>query len=184
LANKKQKFAHKDLIQEDITDERNLHEAMTADINNIVKRAKAVGINPSTIINDIATAVRNVQHSQEGVITDTDVKQKKKALIEKVQEMLQKYGIEGIVIGIYYEDPFGIAPSTKRTLELKPYGKLYEHYPGGHFHDVELDSYWLENMYHPKSILLNLMAALVLVTEKNKAQIHEIESAFDFGDKD
>jgi hypothetical protein len=39
-------------------------------------------------------------------------------------------------------------------------------------------------MYHPKRILCNLMAALVLVTEKNKTKIHEIESAFDFGDKD
>jgi hypothetical protein len=42
----------KDFIQEEED------KAMTADINNIVKRAKAVGINPSTIINDIATAVR------------------------------------------------------------------------------------------------------------------------------
>jgi hypothetical protein len=170
----------KDFIQEEED------KAMTADINNIVKRAKAVGINPSTIINDIATAVRNVQHSQEGVITDTDVKQKKKALIEKVQEILRKYSIEGIVIGVHYDDPFEMDKSTKRTLELSPYGNLYEHYPGFHLHnvDLELDSYWLENMYHPKRILCNLMAALVLVTEKNKTKIHEIESALDFGDKD
>jgi hypothetical protein len=63
-ANKKQKFAHKDFRQEEITAEKNLPEAMAADNNDIVKRAKSYGINVSKITQEILTAVKNVQGSE------------------------------------------------------------------------------------------------------------------------
>ena len=59
---------------------------------NIIERARAVGIDTSAILADILNAIRNVNSSMpDGVCTDSNVELKKKALIEKIQQILNKY---------------------------------------------------------------------------------------------
>jgi hypothetical protein len=165
LTNKKQEFSHTDLS------------------NDIVKRAKSYGINVSKITQEILTAVKNVQGSEEGVCTDVDVEQKKRVLIEKIHQVMEKYGIDGTNIEVgSYLDPYVLNVYIEVRSMLSPYYNLYEHYRNGRGAPNELDAYCLYNMHHAKRILYNLIAKLVEVTEKNQAQIQGIESAFDFDD--
>jgi hypothetical protein len=158
------------------------HEAMTADINNIVKRAKAVGINPSKIIHEILTTVRNVQYSEEGVCTDADVVHKWRALFENIQQVMKKYGIyeTDIEIGSYH-DPDVMNGYTEVKLMLSSHGNLYQEDHDGQACPIEFSKYWLAVLHDTKQILYNLIGTLIEVTEKNKAKIKKIEdSALEF----
>jgi hypothetical protein len=158
---------------------------LVTDNNDIVKRAKSVGINVSKITQEILTAVKSVQGLEEGICTDAVVERKKRVLIEKVHQVMEQYGIDGTDIEVgSYLDPYVLNAYIETRSMLAPYYYLDEH-----FHDCrgapnKFDAYCLYNSHHVKRILYNLLAKLVEVTEKNHAQILGIESAFDFDDED
>jgi hypothetical protein len=142
---------------------------------DVMERARAAGINPGPILEDIVNAVRNVNSSNpDGVCTDLDVEQIKRTLLEKVQQILSKYRIDGIEIGSY-PDPYATNGYAEVQLFLASSGHLYERYHDGRTQDIELSSYVLEDLRNPKHILRNLFERLIEMTEKNKAKIKEIE---------
>lgn len=142
---------------------------------NIIEGARAAGINPSPILEGIINVVRNVDSSNpDGVCTDSDVEQLRRILIEKVQNILNKYQINGLEIG-KYPDPYGLNGYAEVKLFLTSSGHLYEQYHGGRTQYIELSSHVLEEIHSPKHIVSNLFARLIEMTEKNKAKIKKIE---------
>jgi hypothetical protein len=142
---------------------------------NIIERARTAGINPSPILEGIINAVRNVDSSNpDGVCTDSDVELKKKALIEKIQQILSKYGLIELEVGSY-PDSFVMDGYTEVRIMLSSSGHLYEQYHDGRTQYYELSSHVLEEIHSPKHILSNLFARLIEMTEKNKAKIKKIE---------
>ncbi|CAN5161139.1 hypothetical protein BH18THE2_BH18THE2_23350 [soil metagenome] len=142
---------------------------------DVIQRVRAVGIDPSAILADIVYAIRNVNISKpDGVCTDSDVKIKKKALIEKIQQILSKYGLNELEVGSY-PDSFVMDGYTEVRLMLSSSGCLYERYHDSRTQYIELSSYVLEELHSPKHILSNLFASLIEMTEKNKAKIKGIE---------
>jgi hypothetical protein len=142
---------------------------------NIIERARAAGINPSPILEGVINAVRNVDSSNpDGVCTDSDVEQFRKVLIEKVQQILNKYQINRIEIGTY-PDSYAMNGYVEVQLFLTSSGHLYEQYHDGRTQYIELSSYALDGIHSPKHILYNLFEKRIQVTEKNKAKIKELE---------
>jgi hypothetical protein len=142
---------------------------------DVIQRARAVGIDSNAILADIVNAIRNLNSSMpDGVYTDSSVELKKKALIEKIQQILSKYGLNELEIG-RYPDPYGLNGYAEVKLFLTSSGHPYEQYHGGRTQYIELNSYVLEGIHSPKHILSNLFARLIEMTEKNKAKIKKIE---------
>ena len=142
---------------------------------NIIERARAVGIDTSAILADILNAIRNVNSSMpDGVCTDSNVELKKKALIEKIQQILSKYGLIELEVGSY-PDSFVMDGYTEVQLMLPSSGRLYEQYHDGRTQYIELSSHVLEEIHSPRHIVSNLFARLIEMTEKNKAKIKKIE---------
>jgi hypothetical protein len=142
---------------------------------DVIQRARAVGIDSSAILADIVNAIRNVNSSMpDGVCTNSNVELKKKALIEKIQQILNKYGLNELEVGSY-PDSFVMDGYTEVRIMLSSSGHLYEQYHDGRTQYYELSSHVLEEIHSPKHILSNLFARLIEMTEKNKAKIKKIE---------
>jgi hypothetical protein len=142
---------------------------------DIIERARAAGINPRPILEDIINAVKSVNSSKsDGIFTDADVELIRKILIEKVQQKLNKYQIDRLEIG-RYPDPYVMDGYTEVRLFLSSSGRPYKEYYGGRIQFFELSSSVLRELHSSKHILSNLLLRLIDMTEKNKAKIREIE---------
>lgn len=170
LVNKKKKLQNKDFTQ----GEESKYDGVTVD-KDVIEKAIAAGIDPNPILSDIVNAVRNANSSNPyGICIDSDVELIKRALIEKVQQILSKFGINEIEVGSYL-DPYVMDGYTEVRLMLSSSGHLYEWHHDSRSNHIELSSYSLEQFHDPKRILHNLFEKLIQVTEKNRANIKEIE---------
>jgi hypothetical protein len=170
LINKKDRRQNEGFIQ----GQEDMNEVATAN-RNIIERAEVAGVNPSPILEDIMDAVRSVNSSNPvGICTDSDVELRKRALIEKVQQFMSKYGITELEVGSY-PDSYAMDGYTEVRLMLSSSGHLFEQYHDSRFNQIELSPYWLEQFYDSKRILYNLFEKLIKLTEMNKAKIKKIE---------
>jgi hypothetical protein len=140
--------------------EEDISDGATA-FKEIMERASVAGINPSPILEDIASVVRNVNSSNpDGICSDSDVELIKRALLEKIQQFLGKYGINELEVGSY-PDSYVMDGYTEVRLMLSSSGNLSEWFHDSRFNQIELSPYWLEQFYDPKHILYNLFDKLI-----------------------
>lgn len=142
---------------------------------DIMERARAAGINPRPILEEVINAVKSVDSSRsDGVCTNADVELIGKVLIEKMQQILNKYQIDRMEIG-RYPDPYVTDGYTEVRLFLASSGRPYEEYHDGRTQYIELNSSALRELHSSKHILSNLLLRLIEMTEKNRGKIKEIE---------
>lgn len=171
MIDRKKRFQNKDFLHR----EEDTGNGETAE-RDVIERAKAAGIDPRPILDEINSAVNNVTGSRsEGVCTNTDAERIKKVLLEKIQEFLKKYHISGLEIGSY-SDPYVMDGYTQVRIFLGS-GTLYEVCHDGRTQFIELYPSVLAELHSPKRIVHNLLDALIDMTQKNRTKIREIEEA-------
>jgi hypothetical protein len=154
--------------------EEDIRDGATA-FREIMERARAAGINPKPILQEIINAVKGIDSPRSvGICTNADVELMGKVLIEKIQQILNRYQIDRLEIG-RYPDPYAMDGYTEVQIFLASSGHPYEVYHGGRIQLIELSSSVLRELHSSKHILSNLLLKLIEMTEKNNAKIKEIE---------
>lgn len=142
-----------------------------------MKKAKAAGIDLSALINEIETTLENNSaRTTNRIFADADVNQKKRTFIQRIQQILKKYGVDGRVqIGLYF-DTWSMNGGNYVSLELSSYG-IFETDHDGRSESIELSKLSVDNLFDPKDIFCGLIKKLTDVALKNKFKINEFESA-------